>query len=377
MIATRGLRPGQLRGLGLVLGMAYGFYVVEGLLTNLLLGPTGDLAHLLVGAIAWLPGILLLVLALLDRVRWFKVACLAAAIGYPVAVLLWPLVGMDSDNAIQRFWLGQFMLLPGLCALLAIPVAGAVGTLVVCSISVEVVRWTLGAQRPEEVLVSGMFSLVYAGFFMLVMIAGLRTMRAASAQLESSLRRRARAGALQARTDETDRLDRLTHDNVLSLLSAAAEGVPARKLAVQAASVRRGLEDGFAVTDDAEPLALLGERIAAQAAEAGLEVSSDGVPEGVVRRRVGAELEAAVDEAVRNVTRHAGGLGRVELTLGAERLRVRVVDDGPGFDPERESVRLGVRHSILRRVNTIPGARATISSRPGSGTTVLVEWTAT
>lgn len=376
MIVTRGLRRGQLRGLGLVLGLAYAFYVAEAMLVHLRLYPGYDLAHLLVGAIAWLPGILLLVLAICDRVRLFPVVCLAAAVGFPVAVLIWPLVGAGAEQGMNHFWLGQFMLLPGLCALLAMPVAGAVATLVVCSLAVEVTRWQLGAQQPEEVLVRGMFSLVFAGFFMLVMIAGLRTMRVASAQLESSLRRRARAGALQARTDETDRLDRLTHDNVLSLLSTAAEGVPARKLAVQAASVRRRLEQGFVVTDDAEPLDHLGDRIAAQAMEAGLVVTTLGTGEGVIGRRVAAELEAAADEAVRNVTRHADGIGEMELSLGLQRLRVRVRDDGPGFDPELVSVRLGVRHSILRRVNTLPGARATISSSPGSGTTVVIEWAA-
>lgn len=375
MILTRGLLPGQLRGLVLMLGLAYAFYVCNGILT-LRLGAGIDGVELLVGAIAWLPGLVLLGLALFDRLRPVRAVCLAAVIGYPVAVLLWPLADTGAGHPIDRFWLGSFLLLPGLCALLVIPVPGAVTTLVVCSVSVEAVRWLLGARQLEESLVRWMFSLVFAGFFMLVMIAGLRTMRAASAQLEASLRRRARAGALQARTDETDRLDRLTHDNVLSLLSAAADGVPTRKLAVQAASVRRRLEHGFAVADEAEPLAHLGTRIGAQAADAGLAVSSSGTPQGTIGRRVAAELEAAVDEAVRNVTRHASGGGRVELTLGTRRLQVLIGDDGPGFDPELVSVRLGVRHSILRRVNTLPGARARIQSRPGSGTTVLIEWSA-
>ena len=52
-----------------------------------------------------------------------------------------------------------------------------------------------------------------------------------------------------------------------------------------------------------------------------------------------------------------------------------VTDDGRGFNPHRIGIdRLGVRLSILQRVNSQPGGHATVVSSKGSGTTVTLTW---
>jgi signal transduction histidine kinase len=56
-------------------------------------------------------------------------------------------------------------------------------------------------------------------------------------------------------------------------------------------------------------------------------------------------------------------------------VRIEVKDDGKGFDQRRIGAdRLGVRISILRRVNSLPGAFAHVQSSRRHGTTVTLGW---
>ena len=84
-------------------------------------------------------------------------------------------------------------------------------------------------------------------------------------------------------------------------------------------------------------------------------------------------------EAVANALRHAGA-GRVEVALGRVEgatpaaVRLRVVDDGRGFDPEARAVRsrrLGLT-SMHERAASLGGSLG-IESAPGRGTTVELE----
>ena len=87
-----------------------------------------------------------------------------------------------------------------------------------------------------------------------------------------------------------------------------------------------------------------------------------------------ADLKLALTEAVSNSVRHAytpsGEAGQVEITyeLRADHLRVEVVDDGAGFDPERppalegeELSEGGLGIAIIRTV----ADELEIESRPG------------
>jgi two-component system sensor histidine kinase UhpB len=80
-------------------------------------------------------------------------------------------------------------------------------------------------------------------------------------------------------------------------------------------------------------------------------------------------------EALQNALRHANA-GRVDVTLGADdgRLRVAVADDGVGFDPDEpglRSRRLGLT-SMEERARAL-GGTLSIESRPGAGTTIVLE----
>jgi signal transduction histidine kinase len=90
-------------------------------------------------------------------------------------------------------------------------------------------------------------------------------------------------------------------------------------------------------------------------------------------------LTQATLQAVTNSQIHAGG-ERVlrELRLKAEGNQIKLVvrDEGVGFRPSRvPKNRLGIRTIIFRQLESV-GATAHIDSRPGEGTTVILELSA-
>jgi len=67
----------------------------------------------------------------------------------------------------------------------------------------------------------------------------------------------------------------------------------------------------------------------------------------------------------------------VRSVFSATGIEVIVADDGRGFAARRVGLdRLGVRLSILQRVNSQPGGIATVRSARGHGTTVTLTWAA-
>lgn len=78
-------------------------------------------------------------------------------------------------------------------------------------------------------------------------------------------------------------------------------------------------------------------------------------------------------EALHNVARHAGA-GNVTLILQVKDagLQLTVEDDGRGFDPSAGSPGAGLE-SMRRRATSI-GARLAVTSRPGCGTRIVLDW---
>lgn len=88
-----------------------------------------------------------------------------------------------------------------------------------------------------------------------------------------------------------------------------------------------------------------------------------------------ADVLRIAQEALQNAMRHAQA-GRVDVRVEVRdgRLRLRVADDGAGFDPADPSLRarrLGLT-SMEERARAL-GGRLTIASQPGRGTTVELE----
>ena len=175
----------------------------------------------------------------------------------------------------------------------------------------------------------------------------------------------------------------LLHDSVLSTLSALAvgprsldEGERARVLTEIEQLAGQGWFDAPAQQGEGSHSARLA-RLAASirsAAEPELIVSVNGrAPLGDLASESFDELVRATVQCVENARRHSGARG-VEIVLGAEGggVSVLVVDEGRGFDPDRlDEQRLGIRHSLMARLESVGGS-ATVWSSPGNGTSVLL-----
>jgi signal transduction histidine kinase len=101
-----------------------------------------------------------------------------------------------------------------------------------------------------------------------------------------------------------------------------------------------------------------------------VETRVDDVP---LSTHAAAELVAITRELLSNVIRHAGATHvTVRVSVAGDRVRLRVSDDGRGFDPRgrRSSQHRGLAN--IRDRATALGGRITIRSASGTGSVVTV-----
>ena len=97
-----------------------------------------------------------------------------------------------------------------------------------------------------------------------------------------------------------------------------------------------------------------------------------------LRVEVPSEIKVTIyriaQEALNNASRHADPANiRVECTSDEDRIRLRIYDDGKGFDRQAQAGgRMGLGIMAERAADI--GASLTVTSTPGTGTEVLVEW---
>ncbi|WP_420176797.1 sensor histidine kinase [Luteococcus sp. OSA5] len=181
---------------------------------------------------------------------------------------------------------------------------------------------------------------------------------------------------ITAQTEGKREAARLLHDHVLHALHALSRdgNLPPQmaaeecRSAVEALSVHLHHDDDQAV-DLAE---MVRADPALAAAGATLLGEAPKLPHHVARA-----LADATHEALGNVTSHAHASDcTVELNHDSQQWTCTILDNGRGFDPDQiPRGRLGVRRSIGDRLREV-GGRATITSRPGRGTTVELVWPA-
>ncbi|MCZ4534666.1 DUF5931 domain-containing protein [Gordonia terrae] len=195
-----------------------------------------------------------------------------------------------------------------------------------------------------------------------------------------------RAARIAAAAEERERLSREVHDGVLQVLALIARrgreiGGPTGELATLAAEQERTLRRLISDTDEpvaAHPDAHCSVDLAAALrvfADARVSVSAPADPVMIPAHR-GAEIRAAVVNALDNVVNHAGPGARAYILvedLGSD-VVVSVRDDGIGIPDGRlaEAVaqgRVGVSKSIVGRIESL-GGTARLDTEPGAGT----EW---
>jgi len=245
---------------------------------------------------------------------------------------------------------------------------------------VVVVAYGLGTGHPADGWLLLVETLVAAG-----LVAVIRGGAAqADAIVAAGLATERQVRAEEARRADEREQHRQLHDTVLSTLTMVAAGAFAERspaLTEQAArdlSVLQGLAGAPAVTGELAPLTELRPKLAeAVGSTDDLVVRVTIGPAARVPSPVADQLAACVEEALRNVERHAGtGRADVTVTGGAGWAVIKITDNGRGFDPAATPVsRRGIRESITGRMLAV-GGRAAIASRPGAGTTVTVSWPA-
>ncbi len=229
------------------------------------------------------------------------------------------------------------------------------------------------------------------GLFVLAAVLDLTARRGAEADLRASEQElKSLAGhLLQAQEGERRRIARELHDDLnqsLALLTVeldllgqqppAAPGAVADRVGAIAARARELSSALHDLSHQLHPVKL--EQLGLIAAVRGLckelaqhhgldvKFTHFGVPE-VVPAPTALCLYRIVQEALRNVVRHANTPhAAVELSGSPAGLRLRVGDDGIGFDPDAGRAGLGLV-SMRERLYLV-GGRLEIDTRPGGGT---------
>ncbi|MCA1005168.1 ATP-binding protein [Rhodococcus hoagii] len=323
------------------------------------------------------------VTSFLGNPRILRFACGATAIGYLVAVATWPLawIGPVYEDG-TGIWLSSF---PGVASMAAAAAWRPVYTfahLVISCVAVQTLNQVVRAESFRSPLIPDiLFAVMFCTIFVAAAVMALRTGRVLDETITSTHRAAAVAAANHARTVERERFDALIHDGVMAtLLSAARQGATSG-VAAQSAATLRQLDqlasDGGAATDFGIATALAHIRSAVTDVDESLTIETDVRTDGALPSDVARAIAAAAAEAVRNSVRHAGdgAVRTVAVEVTTDSVDVRVSDDGAGFVPGAVPPhRLGLAVSIHGRMRQLDGGSAHVTSRPGEGTEVRLEW---
>ncbi|WP_062304151.1 sensor histidine kinase [Demequina subtropica] len=221
------------------------------------------------------------------------------------------------------------------------------------------------------------FCLIVCGISIAVIAAGDRQDAAAAHAREQA----ALEASRNTREAEQRRINAIVHDDVMSVLLAASRPAPPESLADQARHALASVESlvsGRSESRDYDPeefIAVVRSTAATIDPAVPVRYAVDGdapLPAGVV-----AAFAEATAEALKNALGHGGPScePRVECDVDDESARVVISDHGAGFAASRISPRrLGIRVSILERMQAVTGGDADVSSTPGHGTTVTLVW---
>ena len=189
----------------------------------------------------------------------------------------------------------------------------------------------------------------------------------------------------EAKAKESQRLDALVHDSVLTALISAnnattkEQAVAAGNLAKEALVKLEQIQQSDYATQSVYARDLFDSiQAASQRLDPQIEVRSTVDGNWALDPLVANALTEATIQAVQNSVLHAGRQASRELILKASgsELKLVIKDNGVGFRPNRiPQGRLGMKLSILGRVEAV-GGNVRIASAPRAGTTIILEWEA-
>ncbi|PXW31315.1 UNVERIFIED_CONTAM: signal transduction histidine kinase [Williamsia faeni] len=324
------------------------------------------------------------IFALRSSIEVLRRTAAIAAIGFLVAMALWPL-GWTGDliDSERGMWFTQFNGLAAIVAAAAWRGRWAFVYLIAVTVVCQLINHEVRAPEVNGPVLPEMawgFAFCLVPFAAAVM--GIRTAGILDATRESAYAAAAEAAGTQARALERTRFDALTHDGVMSTLLGAARQGASERLASQAKRTLADM-DGFQEQTSGTDVVPANAAVA-QLRSAVVDVDPTMTLDVTRSDEAGSypvdvvlTVAAATSEAVRNSVTHAGaGANRaVAASFEVDSIRVDVVDDGVGFDPRSvPPQRLGLAVSIRRRLAVLDGGSATVESHPGRGTRISIMW---
>jgi len=239
-----------------------------------------------------------------------------------------------------------------------------------------------GSHNTQRLITDFLFTLLTNGtaavIALLLRSAAERTDAASAESIQSAIKQ----ARLEAQVKVRERLDALVHDRVLTalisasrantLVEAKAAGDLAKSALEKLSEVESSDESGtIYVSDLFQAISTAGVNLDPQ-----LKSSVTQNTNWQLDKQIANAFTEATIQAVQNSILHAGANAQRELILkSSERdLKIVIKDDGRGFRPSRiPKGRLGIRVSVISRVESV-GGQVHISSEPGKGATIILEW---
>jgi signal transduction histidine kinase len=233
----------------------------------------------------------------------------------------------------------------------------------------------------QDACFSFLFSSLIAGFIFVMRYEAARVDQANQKSVQAAIEL-AKADAIHR---ERDRIDALVHDTVLTtlLVSSNANDVEAQREAqvLATSAIKKLIEAQLsqAVAENISVNSLFSAIEVAIVRQAnGVSIVTEGSTDSIVPSDVAAAVTESVLQALANAIHHAGSEAKIEVFLKGNDngFKIVVKDNGRGFRPSRvPKNRLGLKLSIIGRVRAV-GGKVFIDSKVGSGTNVIIEWSA-
>lgn len=240
-----------------------------------------------------------------------------------------------------------------------------------------------GSHSVTQVLTDGLFTVLTNGSVAVIILMLRNAANATDKANAEAIQVAVLQAKAEAESKERQRLDALIHDSVLTALISATnaktepEAQAAADLAKSALEKLSNLENSSVAGAPVYCGDLFDSVIAAsKRLDPELEVRKDCQTHFLVDKEVSVALTEAILQALQNSQLHAGLKAQRELILkaSANDLKIVLKDNGKGFRPNRvPKGRLGIRNSIVARVQNVGGTAYIVSSL-GQGATVILEW---
>jgi signal transduction histidine kinase len=321
--------------------------------------------------------------------QWTRPVFSGVGLVYLAALALWPLAVPAHYSADVPPWLFAVAGVP--CALVVVAARWqlSIGYVIVTAASVGALRTTPagGAATTSAAVLDASYIVEVGLALLLVVTAVRRAARDVDSAQGAALTRYADAQIDEATESERVRTDALVHDSVLTtFLSAASAQTPESKaLAARMAVHTMTVLSRATVASQVGPKVPTAELLHRIREDAGavadrFEFATKDVRDHFVPENVADAITSAAVQAMTNSVKHAGGpeVPRSVLVKGTAdgAVCVHVEDRGRGFDPSKvASERLGLRVSIIERMNRVSGA-VDLRTELGQGTSFVLSWPA-